>query len=146
MADHRVLDLHCTKDNMTATWETGVFMPKSSLSISLLDPSCNVYVQNKTHTSITTPHTKCGTVFTEEGDVITMSNVVKVFSLMGRLHGSNRTKFNRTETKSFTHLASRFVIYKKVAREVSIQVTYIFRLLRRYGPAISSPTNFFLLL
>ena len=76
---------------MTATWETGVFMPKSSLSISLLDPSCNVFVQNKTHTSITTPHTKCGTVFTEDGDVITMSNVVKVISLKDRLHGSQIT-------------------------------------------------------
>ena len=80
MTDHRVMDLHCTKDNMTATWETGVFMPKSGLDISLLDPSCNVFVQNNTHTSIATPHTKCGTVFTEEGDVITMSNVVKVHS------------------------------------------------------------------
>ena len=76
--DHRLVDLLCTKDSLTATWETGVFMTGAPLAIMLRNQSCNVFQQNNTHTSITTKFTDCGTVGLQHDDVIIQENVATV--------------------------------------------------------------------
>ena len=65
---------------MTSTWETAVFMHNTYLeSVLFTDPSCNNnFMQNITHTSVSTNFLDCGTVTTQHDDIITRENVATV--------------------------------------------------------------------
>ena len=72
--------LHCGLDGIVANWHTKVFRSNSPLNVSLLDPSCNEYTQNSTHTTIASNFTECGWYVTQNEKTIVYDNTATVIS------------------------------------------------------------------